>query len=487
MDRRRFLQTLAASATAVPLLGTQMACALHPASAATEPAEDFDVLVVGAGIAGLNAALTLEMQQRRVLVLEASQRIGGRLYTMEAGGQQFDVGATDIGAAYNLTRGLGPGAGIRFRDPPPGDTTRMRAMMDNAFFINGQVVTPDAWADSPHNPLQGRERAFTPPALLMVALGGGNNPVTDVANWLDPAVLANDVPMRQWLRGQGWSDTAIDLMEVGATYTSFDRTSALEIQRRAALLMRGPRWAGVIEGGSQRLPEGMAAQLSHAPLLGVEVVEVVQDAERVTVVAADGRRWRARHVIMAIPPGPLGRVRFSPEPPAQQRTAWAERTLTAFTSIHLRPNRPFWQDDGLPVNMWLDRSIERVFAVPEPDGSIQRLIVWVNGEGTGEIDQLDEGEIGRWAQRELGRFRPAAAGATEVLGVQSWTRDRYAMGAFAEIAPGRCASTVEWTARPLGRVHFAGEHTLYDQPGMEAALGSGLRAVVAIAQAGQAA
>ena len=93
---------------------------------------------------------------------------------------------------------------------------------------------------------------------------------------------------------------------------------------------------------------------------------------------------------------------------------------------------------------------------------------------------MDEGEIGRWALAELARVRPAAAGANEILGVRSWGRDPWTMGAFAEIAPGRCASTAEWTARPHGRIHFAGEHTGFDHPGVEAALASGVRAVVEI-------
>ena len=62
--------------------------------------------------------------------------------------------------------------------------------------------------------------------------------------------------------------------------------------------------------------------------------------------------------------------------------------------------------------------------------------------------------------------------------VEGW-RARLA-GLFAEIAPGRCASTAEWTARPHGRIHFAGEHTGFDHPGVEAALASGVRAVVEI-------
>ncbi len=107
----------------------------------------------------------------------------------------------------------------------------------------------------------------------------------------------------------------------------------------------------------------------------------------------------------------------------------------------------------------------------------------VNGRGAQAIDKMDDAEIGRWAQRELVKWRPAAADATEVLTVRSWGRDPFTMGAFAEMTPGRCAATAEWTAKPLGRVHFAGEHTNFDQPGIEAALASGLRAAVEIGAA----
>ena len=133
--------------------------------------------------------------------------------------------------------------------------------------------------------------------------------------------------------------------------------------------------------------------------------------------------------------------------------------------------------------MWLDGSIERMFGIPGPDGKIQRAIIWINGAGAEALDRMDDAEIGRWAQAELGRVRPAAAGATQVLAVRNWGRDPYSMGAFAEIAPGRCASTAEWTAKPLGRIHFAGEHTSFDQPGLEAAMASGIRAAVEVSNA----
>ena len=494
MERRRFIEMLAA-ASAVPLLlpgcrwggsdagpsGTDAG----NARAADAMATDADILIIGAGIAGLHAAMVLEEQNpgRRVVVLEANQRVGGRMQTIEAGGQRFDVGATDIGGNYWMTRGLAARVGVSVLAPNAA-AAASRFGGASALGVDGKLINATDWADSALNPLRGRERAIPPPALLSTAIGGPANPVTNVNDWLSPALAANDVPMRDWLAAHGWSKQAIDYMDVGATYNGLDQVSALDIFRRSAMQVRGPRGApGTMVGGAQALPEAVAAKLKQPVVFGAQVREVVQEADSVVVVTADGRRWRAPRVVVAMPPGPLGTVKFSPEPPVEQRKAWAERHLTAVTAIHLKPLKPFWEADGLPLNMWLDGSIERVFGVPGDDGRIERVLVWVNGRGAQAIDRMDDSEIGRWAQRELARWRPAAADATEVLAVRSWGRDPYTMGAFAETAPGRCAETVQWTAKPLGRVHFAGEHTNFDQPGIEAALASGLRAAVEIATA----
>ncbi|MBP6457204.1 MAG: FAD-dependent oxidoreductase [Pseudoxanthomonas sp.] len=481
MQRRQFMKMLAAGGT-VSALGAcvPLGTPLGTLGAREVAQADFDVIVVGAGISGLNAAMALEMQNRKVLVLEASQRVGGRMYTMEAGGLQFDVGATDVGGNYWMTRAMSQRLGVTVRDPAPGDTSRARAAMETALVMGDQIMPIGDWPQSPLNPLAGRERAMPPPALFPAAMA--NNPLMAPLHWLDPSMAAEDIPLRAWL-ARKWSREAIGLMEVGATYSDFDRVSALDVLRRGAIMMGGPRVTGTIEGGTQRLPEAMAARLQRPVEKGVHVSEIIEADGLVHVTASDGRRWRAAHVIVAIPPGPLGKINLGRNLPPEQRKAWSERHLTAVTTVHVKPLRPYWEQDGLPLNMWLDGSIERMFGIPGPDGKIQRAIIWINGAGAEALDRMDDAEIGRWAQAELGRVRPAAAGATQVLAVRNWGRDPYSMGAFAEIAPGRCASTAEWTAKPLGRIHFAGEHTSFDQPGLEAAMASGIRAAVEVSNA----
>ena len=194
----------------------------------------------------------------------------------------------------------------------------------------------------------------------------------------------------------------------------------------------------------------------------------------------DGQRFRADHLVMTIPSGPLSRIHFNPLPPPVQSAVWAGRRSNSVTTLHFHPTRPFWETDGLPMNMWNDGPLQRVMAVPDTSGTVQRLIVWLNGAAADQADRLAPDARMQWALDQLARLRPASAGALEPLATRGWGSDRFADGAFSEIAPGRVAETVEWSGKRLGRIHFAGEHNTFDKPGMEAAVVSGERAVASI-------
>jgi monoamine oxidase len=150
------------------------------------------------------------------------------------------------------------------------------------------------------------------------------------------------------------------------------------------------------------------------------------------------------------------------------------------TTVHLQPTRPFWEDDGLPLWLWGTGALQRVFAVPGDDGAINRLIVWLNGAVAQQADRLDRQARFDWIINEFARVRPASRGALQPLETRSWGADPLAGGAFAEIAPGHFAQTLQWNNTAFGRLQFAGEQTELAVPGMEAAVQSGERAAAAI-------
>ena len=450
--------------------------ALAGACSRRRPPTDFaDVLVLGAGLAGLAAARRLVAAGREPLILEARPRVGGRTYTNTALPDRPEFGALEVGSSYLRVRALAEEFGLSIH---PTDWRWLRQL---TLHVNGETLNAEDWPDSPANKLVGEERAVSPGRLQAHYLGKAN-PLKQTAGWDGPQWLAEDRSVSTVLREQGASDEALRLIDVAGNHNHSSEVSALG-PWRSALAFSQETGTGHFAEGSGALAAAMAEQLRPHLRLSSVITEMRQDAEGVLVRLLDGGAVSARHCICTLPLPTLRTMPLHLPLSDAQRQAFAEVPYTKVT-VAFFDAEPFWERDGLPPTMWTDTPMERFFPRISADGeTCIGLKAFINGRGAGAVDALDEAGFERLALSTLERIRPASRGKVYYLGRHRWGADPFAGGAYAAWSPGKVAAQRLAVRQPAGPVHFAGEHTAADAPGMEGAVRSGERAAEAIIEA----
>jgi monoamine oxidase len=459
--------------------------AVMPRRAAWAASESADVIVVGAGLAGLNAALTLEDAGLSVIVLEGRDRVGGKVLTFASVPGLPEAGGQSIGSGYGRVVDAAQRSGIVLEDQLPQSLRHP----DIALVLDGQPIAKSAWMDSPRNPFPAALRELMPWQYTPLAMAKGN-PLKSVEDWFAPQQAAADVSMHQFLRAQGASEAMIDLAyDTNTSYgTSSHDISALmmafvEAFTRAQRNLKPAVYKA--RGGNQRIPEGMAQRLKGGVRFNQAVTAVASDAGGVTVHTRDGGRYTAQAAICALPFATLRHVRFEPGLAGRQAEAVKSLPHQMITQVALEARKPFWESDGIAPAMWTDSPIGRVFAIYRgpTDDEVASLLVTAYGHKASYLDRLGREGAAQFVVAELERMRPAARGRLRVVAQHSWALDPFAAGDWAYFAPGTVTQFMPAMFQPHGRVHFCGEQTAVGARGMEGAMESGERAALEVALA----
>lgn len=480
LSRRRFVAAAGATAVSLSFAGRARAAdGRH------------DVAIVGAGLAGLNAAMILSELGADVVVLEASERTGGRCLTKDHWHLHPDLGGAQIGRDYarvldtarRLGVKLGPGAHVN---------------APYSFVIGDTLIAAKDWASSPLNRLEGAERAVPPHAL-----GGyyveGRTPFKTLDGWLSPEAAQYDLSLAQWLDRQGASAEARRIIRESQG-RPLESLSVLRMMQEAtrgkiSLAQYDPRQfegkdqferAAItsqhVVGGTSRLTDAMTASLGGRVRLGKLVKSIDLRRDGAALRCADGSRVRARFVLAAVPFTVLRRIAITPALRGDQADAVRRMPYGNQSQVWLRIKKPYWEADGIEASMWTDGPFNLIRQQIESDGSRELMSVLAFSEKSVKIDAMPEAERGRLAIAEIERVRPSTRGVFEFVGAHSWELAPHQRGCSFQMVPGRAYAWSQNMAKPHLSLHFAGEHLRRLEVGMEGAMESGERAAREIAE-----
>jgi monoamine oxidase len=395
------------------------------------------VIVAGAGFAGLAAADRVARAGLEVVVLEARDRVGGRVHSrMLSNGAVVEMGAEFILPGYDVLRGLverfGLGLwskGMRYgvREPREGPPVDARRMHDALTTIGDALAqrAPDA-----------------PPASaqdLLLSLD------------IDPAAR----------------ETILARVEISAA-NGADRVDASVLSGLAA---HADDESPSVARGNQRVARALAAELGPAVRLG-KPVERIRWSEGSVRVSAAGAEVEGDAAVIAIPASALGTVAFEPPLPGDVRAALDDTVYGQAAKLFVPLRAPAAPSAVLsvPGRYW-------TWTATGPDPGVQPVVSAFAGSARA-LEALGVDRAPDSWLASLRRLRPDLELDADAAVLSRWDCDPWARAAYSTATPGRSLHAL---TRPVGPLHFCGEHTTSEfQALMEGALRSGLRAADAV-------
>ena len=451
--------------------------ALRDGTARESRSIEADVAIVGAGMAGLSAALELQRAGRSFVVVEARERLGGRLESVSIGdGNWIDVGGQWVGPTQDRLYAL-----ARANDAAIFPTWTAG---ENVLEIGGDLTRYTGTIP------RLRPHAMADVGQAMLRLDRMARKVPVEAPWTAPKAKQWDSQtVWSWMRRNMATRAGRDMLEIAVKAVWAAVPADVSLLHMLFYIASAGNFDLLLdtEGGAQqdRFVEGtgnlarrVAEGLGDKVVLGAPVRRIAWSADGVRLTA-DGVDVQAGKVIVSVPPTLAGRISYDPPLPGYRDQLTQRVPMGAVIKCFAIYDEPFWRAAGAsgstvsasgPLSLTVDNS--------PPSGSPGILVGFLEGDHARSFGRVSAEERRSAVLRNLEQLLGPRAGRPEAFIEKSWAEEEWSRGCYEGYTPPGVLTAFGPALRePIGPIHWAGTETATKWNGyIDGALQSGERA-----------
>jgi monoamine oxidase len=441
-----------------------------------------DVVIVGAGLAGLTAARALAASGASIRVFEANNRVGGRVLSESVDGVHVDLGGTFVGPGQDRIIALADEMGVA-RYPTHEHGKNLIRWRGRRRPYEGTIppLGPAALLDL------ARIRSLL--ERLAASIPGDRPELAPRAEWMDSHSLGS------WMQSRRATASTRKILAIVAKTTWGCEPAEISLLHAAHYIgmsggldsmldTRGGAQEEHFVEGSHEIASRMANALGEQLVLGQAVTRIDWDSAGALAHTRD-TVTRARWVIIAVPPAMRQKIQFSPTLGPDHNSFVQRWPLGVLSKAYAVYDTPFWRTAGFSGQALSDEGpVFITFDASPPDDSAGVLLGFIGGDYARTWDALDKPAR---RNKALGAFAalfgPAALGARAYTDQRWATEDWVGGGPSAAPGPGGVLPYTRQVATPIGPIHWAGTETSSEWNGfMDGAVRSGERAAREVLQ-----